>query len=175
MDFLGIGPLELIVVLIIAFIVVGPERLPELARSIGKQLRELRALSQGLTAEWQREIDSLSRTESGESLQETLTKPFKEVQADLQQALPKPIDVGKEIEDTLTKPLKEAQTDLEQAPNSSPASSSDAKPKPTPTESTPSEQSETASGDAKSEPAPTETTPSEQSETASGDANHVDD
>jgi Tat protein translocase TatB subunit len=119
MDFLGIGPLELIVVLIIAFIVVGPERLPELARSIGKQVRDLRALSQGLTSEWQREIDSLSRTESGESLQETLTKPF-----------------------------KEAQTDLEQAMNPSPASPSDAKPEPAPAESTPPEQSETASGDA---------------------------
>ena len=50
MDFLGIGPLELIVVLIIAFIVVGPDRLPELARSIGKTMRDVRALSQGLVS-----------------------------------------------------------------------------------------------------------------------------
>jgi sec-independent protein translocase protein TatB len=148
MDFLGIGPLELIVVLIIAFIVVGPERLPELARSIGKQVRDLRALSQGLTSEWQREIDSLSRTESGESLQETLTKPFKEAQAELQQSLPKSIDIGEGLQETLTKPFKEAQTDLEQAMNPSPASPSDAKPEPAPAESTPPEQSETASGDA---------------------------
>jgi Tat protein translocase TatB subunit len=87
MDFLGIGPLELIVVMIIAFIVVGPERLPELARSVGKTLRDMRALSQGLTNEWQREIDSVSRTETGEGLQESLTRPFKEAQAELQQAL----------------------------------------------------------------------------------------
>ena len=44
MDFLGIGPLELIVVAIIALIVVGPERLPELAQSVGKTLRGLRAM-----------------------------------------------------------------------------------------------------------------------------------
>ena len=39
---LNIGPQELILVLIIALVVVGPARLPELGRSIGKALREFR-------------------------------------------------------------------------------------------------------------------------------------
>jgi Tat protein translocase TatB subunit len=39
---LNVGPLELFVVLAVALIVVGPERLPELARSIGRALRQLR-------------------------------------------------------------------------------------------------------------------------------------
>lgn len=39
---LNIGPQELLLVLVIALIVVGPTRLPELGRSIGKGLRELR-------------------------------------------------------------------------------------------------------------------------------------
>jgi sec-independent protein translocase protein TatB len=39
---LNVGPLELLVVLAVALIVVGPERLPELARSVGKALRQLR-------------------------------------------------------------------------------------------------------------------------------------
>jgi Tat protein translocase TatB subunit len=39
---LNVGPLELVVVLAVALIVVGPERLPELARSIGRALRQLR-------------------------------------------------------------------------------------------------------------------------------------
>ena len=36
------GPLELVVVLVIALIVLGPQRLPETARSIGRGMREMR-------------------------------------------------------------------------------------------------------------------------------------
>ena len=38
----GIGTPELLVILLIALIVVGPQRLPELTRSLGKGLREFR-------------------------------------------------------------------------------------------------------------------------------------
>jgi len=38
----GIGPQELVLILVIALIVVGPRRLPEIGRSIGKGLREIR-------------------------------------------------------------------------------------------------------------------------------------
>ena len=39
---LNIGPQELLIILVIALLVVGPQRLPELGRSIGRGLRELR-------------------------------------------------------------------------------------------------------------------------------------
>ena len=38
----NIGPLEIIVVLIIALIVFGPKRLPELGNSLGKGIREFK-------------------------------------------------------------------------------------------------------------------------------------
>jgi sec-independent protein translocase protein TatA len=37
-----IGPLELVVVLIIAIVVVGPKKLPQLGRSLGSGMREFK-------------------------------------------------------------------------------------------------------------------------------------
>ena len=41
---LNIGPQELLLVLVIGLIVVGPKRLPELSRQIGRGLREFRKI-----------------------------------------------------------------------------------------------------------------------------------
>ena len=38
----GIGPMELIVVLAIALIVLGPKRLPDAGKSLGKGIREFK-------------------------------------------------------------------------------------------------------------------------------------
>ena len=38
----GIGPMELIVVLVIALIVFGPKKLPDLGRSLGSGMREFK-------------------------------------------------------------------------------------------------------------------------------------
>jgi sec-independent protein translocase protein TatA len=43
----NIGPLELVVVLVIALLVLGPQRLPEVARSMGKGMREFRSAISG--------------------------------------------------------------------------------------------------------------------------------
>jgi TatA/E family protein of Tat protein translocase len=45
----NIGPLELMVILVIALLVVGPKRLPEVGRSIGKGLREFRRAQDEVT------------------------------------------------------------------------------------------------------------------------------
>ena len=38
----NVGPMELIVILAIALIVLGPKKLPEVGRSIGKGMREFK-------------------------------------------------------------------------------------------------------------------------------------
>lgn len=47
----SIGFTEIMVVLVVALIVLGPARLPEAARSMGKAMRELRQLSAGFERE----------------------------------------------------------------------------------------------------------------------------
>ena len=43
----SIGPLELAIVLIIALVIFGPKRLPELGRSVGHGLREFKSSISG--------------------------------------------------------------------------------------------------------------------------------
>lgn len=38
----NVGPMELIVVLIIALVVLGPKKLPEVGKSLGKGMREFK-------------------------------------------------------------------------------------------------------------------------------------
>ncbi|HAI21591.1 MAG TPA: twin-arginine translocase TatA/TatE family subunit [Clostridiales bacterium UBA8153] len=56
-----LGTMELLVILIVALIFVGPAKLPELGRALGRGLREFRELSSSL----QRQLE-----ESGEKRRE---------------------------------------------------------------------------------------------------------
>ncbi len=53
----SVSPGELIVVLIIALLVFGPRRLPEIGRTVGKGLREFRRASQEIRSELQLGLD----------------------------------------------------------------------------------------------------------------------
>jgi len=46
----NIGPLEIIIVLVIALVVLGPKRLPDFGRSVGKGLREFKGAISGDTS-----------------------------------------------------------------------------------------------------------------------------
>ncbi len=47
----SIGAAEILVVLVVALLVLGPSRLPEAARSLGRALGEFRRVTSGLQAE----------------------------------------------------------------------------------------------------------------------------
>jgi len=42
------GPLEMMVILVVALLVLGPQRLPDVARSVGKGMREFKESLSGL-------------------------------------------------------------------------------------------------------------------------------
>jgi sec-independent protein translocase protein TatA len=54
----SIGPMELVIVLAIALIVLGPKKLPEVGRSIGRGMREFK---DGLSSSTEDERDELPR------------------------------------------------------------------------------------------------------------------
>jgi sec-independent protein translocase protein TatA len=60
-DFLNVGPWELILVLIIAILVAGPQRMVEIARSLGRLSRQLRDLSREFTTALQAEVQAAEK------------------------------------------------------------------------------------------------------------------
>jgi Sec-independent protein translocase protein TatA len=80
-DFLNVGPWELIVVLIIAILVAGPQRMVEIARTLGRASRQLRDLSREFTTALQTEIQAVEK-EAGRS-----GPDLSEVRQDLEDAL----------------------------------------------------------------------------------------
>ncbi len=59
MDLFGIGTNELLVILVLAALVLGPERLARSAREIGKLVRNLKAYFGSLSDELKSELDVL--------------------------------------------------------------------------------------------------------------------
>ena len=64
----NVGPLEIALVLVIALIVFGPKRLPELGKSVGKGIREFKG--------------SLSMDDADELPAESATKPMERVEGE---------------------------------------------------------------------------------------------
>jgi Tat protein translocase TatB subunit len=61
MNIFGVGPLELIVILAVALIFVGPERLPRLAADLARTIREIRKYTGGIAAEFNEVMRDLER------------------------------------------------------------------------------------------------------------------
>ena len=61
MDFFGIGPLELILILIIGLLIFGPQKLPQIGREVGKALLSLKKASMDLTTGIEKEMDEIKK------------------------------------------------------------------------------------------------------------------
>jgi Tat protein translocase TatB subunit len=69
----GIGLPELLVILVVALLVLGPKRLPEVARTLGKGLAEFRRATSDLTDEL-RDAQSLMEEEARQVRRATTAK-----------------------------------------------------------------------------------------------------
>jgi Tat protein translocase TatB subunit len=55
-NFLGMGPLELLLIMALALIVFGPDKLPDIARQLGRTIGEFRRMSSDVRTELQRNL-----------------------------------------------------------------------------------------------------------------------
>lgn len=56
---LGVGPLELIIIVVLALVILGPERLPDTIRTVVKFIRRARAIGNELTTQFSEELNLL--------------------------------------------------------------------------------------------------------------------
>jgi sec-independent protein translocase protein TatB len=91
-----LGTQELIVIFIVAFLVFGPKKLPELGRTLGRGMRELKNAMRGVK-------DSLEEAESG------LTDEIKKAKTDIEK-----VYEGFEIPDFKKEALKAIQKEPEE-------------------------------------------------------------
>ena len=75
----SIGTTELLVILVVALIVFGPRKLPEMGRMLGKSLGEFKRASDDFKRTWEREVD-LDRYER-ESMARSAALPDEEAAA----------------------------------------------------------------------------------------------
>ena len=74
MNIMGVGGLELVVVLVVALLVLGPTRVAEHGRTLGKLIGELRRASEGIPAVFENLLDE-RKTQTEEEEEEEDSPP----------------------------------------------------------------------------------------------------
>ena len=130
MEFLGIGPGELLFIVIIALIILGPRDMQKAGRTIGKWMRRV-VTSDGwrLFQQTSREIQTLPNR----LMREAALDELKEMQKDIRQPLDELKGMHSNLRQELTQPIEvNSQPADSQAPGASP-SASPTEPRPVPT------------------------------------------
>jgi len=72
MDIFGLGPMEILLILIIGLLIFGPDKLPKIGRDLGRAFRSFRKASSDLTNEVTKELEAEKLEHKDESKQEAL-------------------------------------------------------------------------------------------------------
>ncbi|MEE8160740.1 MAG: twin-arginine translocase TatA/TatE family subunit [Acidobacteriota bacterium] len=74
----NLGFPELVIIFIVALVIFGPRKLPELGRSLGKGLSEFKRASNELKRTWEEEVEAVKHEVDVE------TEELKKIQSDLE-------------------------------------------------------------------------------------------
>ncbi|NJK27766.1 MAG: TatA/E family twin arginine-targeting protein translocase [Coleofasciculaceae cyanobacterium SM2_3_26] len=121
MNIFGIGLPEMAVIFVVALLIFGPKKLPEIGRSLGKAIRSFQDASKEFESEFKRETAKLEQAQSQSQLtqsqltQSQLTQPSTATSAQtaseaIAQAEPEAEPIAKEAEAQTMAAVVEVQT-----------------------------------------------------------------
>ncbi|HUG16023.1 MAG TPA: twin-arginine translocase TatA/TatE family subunit [Thermomicrobiales bacterium] len=116
MSFFGMGSMEIVVIMIIALIIFGPGRIPEIAGQAGKAVRDFRRITRELTSEFQESIDDVQSTMTEVR---TTVDDMKRDTAAIAASIPESVEEG------VGKPLSDAAGSVRPARNGATGSQTD--------------------------------------------------
>ncbi len=91
MDFFGIGFGEVLLIIVVALLIFGPTKIPEISRTIGRVSRNLRKATTDFTSAMEREADEIKQ-------------PLKDAAADAKRDLTEPADAPSHLPPGANKP-----------------------------------------------------------------------
>jgi sec-independent protein translocase protein TatA len=81
----SLGMQEIIVIFVLALIIFGPRKLPEIGKSLGKGLQEFKKASNDLKRTWEEEVQLEKEKETVSTLLKDASADLKDTSADLHQ------------------------------------------------------------------------------------------
>ncbi len=73
---MSLGPAEILVILLVALVVFGPKRLPEVGRQVGGAMRELRKMQDTMRSELSTVLDDTLHHDSNQAGYEDVAEPY---------------------------------------------------------------------------------------------------
>jgi TatA/E family protein of Tat protein translocase len=105
----SVGPTELILIFIIALLVFGPKKLPEIGKSVGKAIREFKKASDEIKGRIEEEIQASEIKDLGKDIKTTVQEFHDGIKKELSTSPPE--DLNKNTPYGVKNPQDESQQD----------------------------------------------------------------
>jgi TatA/E family protein of Tat protein translocase len=91
MNLFGMGPMEMMVILVVALIIFGPGKLPEIGAQLGRTVRDFRRMTEELTGEFEDSMNDV--TSFRDEMKDTMTGMKRETES-LVQTIPNALSLN---------------------------------------------------------------------------------
>ncbi|GJL58980.1 MAG: hypothetical protein NPIRA03_18370 [Nitrospirales bacterium] len=88
----GLGAMEILIILVIAFLLFGPKELPEIGKQVGKAVKGFKETTEDLRQSVEPEINMI--TQEFKSVEQDLESSIKEAEAEIKEATEQATESG---------------------------------------------------------------------------------